>query len=835
MATVPPAYLNDTTPLYQSLGSIPGVSPNIQVSTMAVNKTGFISMGNAGFTPGPPIRFITSGGQSSYLREQTNKDYNLITPTNIEQVTLTSPPSAYADLAVGRSYVYGKLGTTGNLPVAVFDENPAAPGMTVASQNVSISSMTISSINGMNPNVGPPGNVFTTLFVTQAANVSTLNVSTLNLLNPAPVVFSTLTSPQANLSTTTFSPAISGSLGGVSVNMGGVLSGVGSGLGALGAGIFGAVVGGVALGTGMNGLTQPRTSGNISATTFETVNGTTQLQTSTIGSYLTTVTRLVNSANVNTPGAEIFTSTLIYPGTTCIRSMGDPLNLANSAISNSTIQAFGQWQPVPTQQNVVCSTINVETTGNFNLMNTSYINATPWDTIQFQNQALAPTSPPQYIVTSANSRFCLRMVRASDLLNTYFYCEIVPETYVTTNAFVAALNSAIQADTDAQTASTFTWTSFTVGTLTYLRFTWLRANQNLYNTCTLTYDPVSASGLTPAQLQANALLLGAIYPNNYTVIGAPIVTLALPNPPTSNNLSKIPFGPYMQFSTMNVSSIAIAPQVNCTDIECLNINNTNFNSIASANQAPAGVGTTIDFNNQSLCIAWGPGSFGPPVNKLLVSLPVGLYNTITAFAAAVNAAITAAGANVGSLYCAPQPVPNFAKLQWQNNNNAQNNYIICWDTTSIVYPPSAFGITAAEMTASSLLFGADTNTSYPVPYAQPSNIVLMPNVVPTSVGAIVPFGPNFQLSTLTMNYTAPSPSWNNIFGFVPIGSIQLFANLTTYPTSWILCNGGSLVTSVYPALFAAIGYSYGGSGVNFTLPNITGPVANTRYYIRYAY
>jgi hypothetical protein len=37
---------------------------------------------------------------------------------------------------------------------------------------------------------------------------------------------------------------------------------------------------------------------------------------------------------------------------------------------------------------------------------------------------------------------------------------------------------------------------------------------------------------------------------------------------------------------------------------------------------------------------------------------------------------------------------------------------------------------------------------------------------------------------------------------------------------WILANGASLSTSAYPELFAAIGYSYGGSGGSFNIPNM---------------
>lgn len=55
---------------------------------------------------------------------------------------------------------------------------------------------------------------------------------------------------------------------------------------------------------------------------------------------------------------------------------------------------------------------------------------------------------------------------------------------------------------------------------------------------------------------------------------------------------------------------------------------------------------------------------------------------------------------------------------------------------------------------------------------------------------------------------------------LPVGSGALwFTN--TPPTNWLICNGASLATTgTYAALFAAIGYIYGGSGANFNLPNL---------------
>ena len=41
-------------------------------------------------------------------------------------------------------------------------------------------------------------------------------------------------------------------------------------------------------------------------------------------------------------------------------------------------------------------------------------------------------------------------------------------------------------------------------------------------------------------------------------------------------------------------------------------------------------------------------------------------------------------------------------------------------------------------------------------------------------------------------------------------------------TNWRQCNGATLSKTTYPELFAVIGYTYGGSGDNFELPNLRG-------------
>jgi microcystin-dependent protein len=56
---------------------------------------------------------------------------------------------------------------------------------------------------------------------------------------------------------------------------------------------------------------------------------------------------------------------------------------------------------------------------------------------------------------------------------------------------------------------------------------------------------------------------------------------------------------------------------------------------------------------------------------------------------------------------------------------------------------------------------------------------------------------------------------------VPSGaSLPYFG--TSAPTGFLMCDGTSYATSAYPALFAAIGYSCGGSGANFNVPDLRG-------------
>lgn len=55
----------------------------------------------------------------------------------------------------------------------------------------------------------------------------------------------------------------------------------------------------------------------------------------------------------------------------------------------------------------------------------------------------------------------------------------------------------------------------------------------------------------------------------------------------------------------------------------------------------------------------------------------------------------------------------------------------------------------------------------------------------------------------------------------PVGSLQAYAGASA-PTGWLLCDGTSYSTSAYPELYSVLGYTYGGSGANFNVPDLRG-------------
>jgi len=58
---------------------------------------------------------------------------------------------------------------------------------------------------------------------------------------------------------------------------------------------------------------------------------------------------------------------------------------------------------------------------------------------------------------------------------------------------------------------------------------------------------------------------------------------------------------------------------------------------------------------------------------------------------------------------------------------------------------------------------------------------------------------------------------------VPVGTINAYAG-STAPSGWLLCYGQGVDTTTYASLFSVIGYTYGGSGATFNIPDLRGRV-----------
>lgn len=133
-------------------------------------------------------------------------------------------------------------------------------------------------------------------------------------------------------------------------DVGSLVNGLKSGLTSIGIGV-GTGLGIVA--TGILAAAFSRTSGNsITNNIYEQYSVPTQLQFSTLGAGVSTFFRYVSSSTGegnSIPGQELILSTILPANSICVRSIGDPINLADPSTFTSSIQAFGQWVEVPQQ------------------------------------------------------------------------------------------------------------------------------------------------------------------------------------------------------------------------------------------------------------------------------------------------------------------------------------------------------------------------------------------------------------------------------------------------------------------------------------------------------
>jgi hypothetical protein len=285
-------------------------------------------------------------------------------PVNGEYITATKAAgTAYDDIAVEGLQVYGNQTTAGNTGAAAYITGSNGNLILAAKNAVYVSSLFVSTLTATNvvSTTATTGTSLTLTSFLSSASVFTSNLSTNSIstsqivskdiftstltvssLNAPNFVASTLSTVVIDTKVTlTSTLSLTGSPTNINLGLGNVIQGLvgGAATQALGAGL-----GGAGLITGAAALLTGRTSGGVNSNIFQTVNGSTQLQFSTIGSNVSSVFLTVNSPNpLTTPGLEIKQSQGVAAGTYCVRSVGDPLYITNNV---SSIQMYGQWVPV---------------------------------------------------------------------------------------------------------------------------------------------------------------------------------------------------------------------------------------------------------------------------------------------------------------------------------------------------------------------------------------------------------------------------------------------------------------------------------------------------------
>ena len=78
-----------------------------------------------------------------------------------------------------------------------------------------------------------------------------------------------------------------------------------------------------------------------------------------------------------------------------------------------------------------------------------------------------------------------------------------------------------------------------------------------------------------------------------------------------------------------------------------------------------------------------------------------------------------------------------------------------------------------------------------------------------------------QSSVLKVNDIQDLDGNSLIGGSTAAGTVFWYTSSST-PSGYLSCNGASVSTSTYANLFAAIGYTYGGSGGSFNVPDLRG-------------
>jgi len=415
------SYINPQDPWWAFASQTNAGAANLQVSSLTVNSypAGNITLQSqisSSTEYNAPILFERPVGDpgGKYEGLIMNKSINVptISPDSEFISAVYAGGTAYDDIAVRGLQIFGPQTTSGNSgALAYITSGPVPNSISIETGAIYTSTLNVSTLKAetiVSTTTGSANSYTASLFMSTpmlysdaistnyistnfinaaTANISTANISTANIgsFSASEIDANTLSSIASrtlfSLTSTlqlkadiTVSPNIN-------LGLGDVIQGL---IGGAATQALGVIVGTTGLATGAAALITGRTQGGVSPGTFQTINGSTQLQFSTIGvPVFNTFLNTDSTDPLHTPGNPTSTTTIVPAGTYCVRSVGDPLNIDSSS---QAIQMFGQWVPV-IAGSARFPTINTNTL-NASVGNISTLNVS---TIQIGSQALPST------------------------------------------------------------------------------------------------------------------------------------------------------------------------------------------------------------------------------------------------------------------------------------------------------------------------------------------------------------------------------------------------------------------------------------------------------------
>jgi hypothetical protein len=213
----------------------------------------------------------------------------------------------------------------------------------------------------------------------------------------------------------------------------------------------------------------------------------------------------------------------------------------------------------------------------------------------------------------------------------------------------------------------------------------------------------------------------------------------------------------------------------------------------------------------------------------IVSNAAGVPTSFTYQGKALNAAGTAPLTSTVSFTLSITD-PSSACVLYQesqpNVNLATTNGIFALQIGSLVGSPKRVSGTDPGLSMTTIFANAGTqlvgSSGSCAGYTPSANDVRKLHVVITpSAGSPITVSPDLTINAVPNALVAETLQGSPLTSiYTPAGAIVSF--LSACPTGYILANGQSLTTAAYPNLFANLGYTFGGSGANFTLPSMQG-------------